>query len=114
MSAAASSSGMTLPPLQQTVLDDATAAALFRDLAACTKILAVRPKLSATGYIDPAAELTLDGAAAGLSNGALRAVQVRYLYDEREWCDTLLATPNGLRVVRICQEDIAATIETQP
>ena len=104
---------LRLPPLQQTVLDPATVQDLFRDLAACTQIIAIRPKTRAEGHIDAAATLTLDDAAAGLRDGSFRAVQVRYRYEDQEWCDTLMSTPAGLRVVRICQDDVAATIEPE-
>ena len=102
-------SDLKLPPLQQTVLDGPTADALFRDLAACTQVLSITPKTSAMGHTN--GTITLVEAAAGLQDGSLRGAQVRYLYDDQEWCDTLIATPAGLRVVRICTQDIAATLD---
>lgn len=102
-------SELKLPPLQQTLLDPATAADLFRDLEACTQVLSITPKHSAAGHTS--GSITLDQAQAGLSDGSLRGAQVRYRYEDREWCDTLIGTPNGLRVVRICTDDIAGTLE---
>ena len=102
-------SDLKLPPLQQTVLDGPTTAALFRDLAACTRVLSITPKTAAAGHTT--GTITLDAAATGLRDGSLRGVQIRYHYDEREWCDTLIATPTGLRVVRISTQDIAATLD---
>ncbi|MBK9992313.1 MAG: hypothetical protein IPP19_16735 [Verrucomicrobia bacterium] len=93
-----------LPALQQTVLDEATLDALFRDLAQCTQILAVIPKGAPQAY---AAErgIDLEAARAGLASGIFRGVQVRYRYDGQEWCDTLLATPGGVRLVRISVDE---------
>ena len=101
-------SDLKLPPLQQTVLDAATTDVLFRDLAACTRVLSVIPKTAAMGRTT--GSITLEAAAAGLRNGTLRGAQVRYVYDQEEWCDTLIATPAGLRVVRISTTDITATL----
>ena len=102
-------SDLKLPPLQQTVLDAANADALFRDLAACTRVLSVTPKTAAMGHT--IGSITLEQAATGLRDGSLRGAQVRYVYDQQEWCDTLIATPAGLRVVRICTQDITATLD---
>jgi hypothetical protein len=104
-----SESAPRLPALQQTVLDAATLDALFRDLATCTQILAVIPKGSAQGYANEKA-ITLADARVGLDAGSFRGVQVRYRYDDKEWCDTLLATPAGVRLVRICTDDISGTL----
>jgi len=101
-------SELKLPPLQQTLLDPETAADLFRDLAVCTQVLSITPKHSASGHTS--GSITLEQAEAGLSDASLRGAQVRYRYEGREWCDTLISTPGGLRVVRICTDDITATL----
>jgi hypothetical protein len=44
----------------------------------------------------------LDEARQAFLSGQARAVQVRYRYDAKEWIDTLLHTPAGVRLVR-CQ-----------
>lgn len=111
MSDTSDPSALKLPALQQSVLDAPTVAALFRDLEACTEIIAILPKTHATVHIKPTTGLSLADAQAGLTDGSFRAVQIRYRYDSQEWCDTLMATPGGLRVVRICQDDINATLE---
>jgi len=36
-----------------------------------------------------------------LIDGRLLGAQLRYIHAEREWCDTLLSTPGGVRLVRI-------------
>ena len=96
-----------LPDVQQAVLDADTLDALFRDLAQCTQILAVVPKTAAAGMVAERS-LSLDDARAGLTSGAFRGVQVRYRYDRQEWCDTLMVTPAGVRLVRICTDSIGS------
>ena len=96
-----------LPDVQQAVLDTATLDALFRDLAHYTQIIAVVPKTAAAGMVNERS-ISLDDARAGLTSGAFRAVQVRYRYDQREWCNTLMGTPAGVRLVRICTDSIGS------
>ena len=93
-----------LPDVQQAVLDVPTLDALFRDLAQCTQIIAVVPKTAAQAMTTPVT-IDLAGARTGLTSGQFRGVQIRYLYESREWCDTLLATPAGVRLVRVCTDD---------
>ncbi len=93
-----------LPALQQTVLDVPTLAALFRDLAHCTQILAVLPKGAPQAYAAEKA-ISLDAAREGLASGAFRGVQIRYRYENQDWCDTLLATASGVRLVRISLDE---------
>ncbi len=93
-----------LPALTQAVLDPATLDALFRDLATCTEILAVVPKISKQAMTEPVA-IDLAAARAGLASGRFRGVQIRYRYESKEWCDTLLAASAGLRLVRVCVDD---------
>ncbi len=94
-----------LPALTQAVLDPATLDALFRDLATCTEILSVHPKASPGAHVGETA-ITLPAARAGLLAGEFRGVQIRYRYESKEWCDTLLASPGGIRIVRICTDDV--------
>jgi hypothetical protein len=108
------SSTLILPALQQAPLDAATVAALFRDLAACTRIVSVTPRRAGAA---PRADaqpttITLGAAQAGLADGTIRGVQIRYFYDHQTWCDTLMARPDGIRLVRISESDIAATLAT--
>ncbi len=82
------------------MLDPATLAALFRNLAACTEILAVVPRSSAQTMTAPVA-IDLGAAQAGLAAGQFRSVQVRCRYDGHEWCAPQLAPPAGVRLVRM-------------
>jgi hypothetical protein len=106
-----SSEPLRLPPLQQTILDVATTDALFRDLAACTTIQAVIPKYARNAHTGPDT-LSLEQARTRLAAGLLLGVQIRYAYEGHAWTDTLLRRPAGLTLVRICEADIAATIES--
>ena len=109
---------LPLPPVQQAPLDPATLAALFRDLAACTQVLAVTPRRAGPPQREtPLTTISLAQAAAGLQSGEFRGVQIRYRYEGQNWCDTLMARPDGIRLVRISETDIAATLtpgETRP
>lgn len=102
-------SPLKLPPLQQAMLDAATVEALFADIAACTRVLVVIPKHAARTMTGEA-PIDLAAAQAGLHDGSLRGVQIRYRYDGREWCDTLMPMPAGcVRLVRICTDEIIQT-----
>jgi hypothetical protein len=103
-------SPLKLPPLQQAELDAATLEQLFSDLATCTRVLAVQPRRAVRSLV-PEAGVNLAEARAGLADGTLRGVQVRYVYEGREWHDTLLPLgPGRTRLVRICTADIAASV----
>lgn len=104
---------LRLPPLQQTVLDLVTTDALFRDLAACTRIHAVIPKYARNAHTGPDS-LTLEAARTRLAAGLLLGVQIRYGYDGHTWCDTLLRRPAGLTLVRIREADIDASVAARP
>ena len=97
--------GIRLPELTEAVLDEATLDQLFLDIAACTRLLEVTVKLHPTSFA-PQERVTLADARALIAARAVRGVQVRYLYDGGEWCDTLIVGGQGVRVVRIRQTDI--------
>ena len=92
-----------LRPLQQSVLDPETLAALFSDIACFTQVKTIIPKVS-PGVICGQDSITLEEARQGLADGRFRGVQVRYEYEGKEWCDTLLSTATGVRLVRVCDE----------
>ncbi|RME68455.1 MAG: hypothetical protein D6781_10970 [Verrucomicrobia bacterium] len=105
---------LNLPQLQQASLDPTTVEALFHDLATCTQILAIVPKTASRTHVEPRS-IDLASARAGLADGTFRAIQIRYRYDGREWCDTLMRGPDGgPRIVRICTDDIAASLQDAP
>jgi len=93
-----------LPALQQQMLDEETLNSLVQDLSALATILEVRGKGGSRSHANDEA-LTLGGAVGSLCEGKLRGVQVHYLYNHREWSDTLTASPAGIRLTRICLSD---------
>lgn len=94
------SSEIELPELTEAELDEAGLRALFRDLSAATTIEEIRCKQAPDRRAD-AAGTSADEALDGLLAGNVRGVQIRYRYDGQTWCDTVLATPRGHRVVRV-------------
>jgi MauM/NapG family ferredoxin protein len=89
-----------LPELREAELDPGGLRALFADLAAATEIQEVRLKRASTDR-GHAASLSVEEALEALLGGSVRGVQVRYHYDAQDWCDTILQTPHGYRVVRL-------------
>jgi len=99
---------MRLPDLQDTNLDTATIDTLFADLASCAQILSVVPK-AARGLVANKT-ISLDAARDGLQDGTFRAVQIRYRFENREWCDTVIPVlEGGARLVRICTDEALAS-----
>jgi hypothetical protein len=89
-----------LAELHESILDAETVERLFRDLAHCTRILQVMPRMASQVMI-PDQSISLDAGRELLLSGQARGIQVRYCYEDAEWCDTLLRTPAGIRIVRI-------------
>lgn len=92
--------GAPLPPLQVAILDEETLDALFRDIDRGAELLGVQVKASRSAYaaaeapsLGRARELLLCGVALG--------VQLRYRLGAGIWCDTLMRTPEGVRLVRV-------------
>jgi len=97
---------LKLPPLQQAILEADVVARLFHDLATCTQIRAVVPKRRLHTQVEEA-PIELATAQEELCRGILRGVQIRYLYEGREWCDTLLGLDGGrARLVRIATDEL--------
>ena len=77
-------------------LDPATIEALFADLTALAEIDEVLIKGTATTY---AGQAGLAEARRALANGA-RGIQISYRWEGTAWLDTLMRTPDGVRLVR--------------
>lgn len=90
-----------LPPVEEGLLNAAGVRALLDDVEACTTLLEVRLKGARQ---ERAGTADLAAARQALLLGQARGVQLRYRHDGGTWCDTLLATPAGWRVIRICQD----------
>jgi hypothetical protein len=89
-----------LAELQDAILDAETLERLFRDLELCTKILGVTPR-RARNQMVPNVNVTLSDAKVLLASGAISGLQIRYLYEDVEWWDTLIRMQQGVRLVRI-------------
>lgn len=90
------------PELRQAAFDAAELENLLLDIAACARIIEVVPKYSATGHVAEGPALALEDGRRLLLEGAARAVQFRYRYEDAEWWDTVMALPEGrFRLVRI-------------
>jgi hypothetical protein len=100
MSEASQVGAEQMPALQQSILDAPTIEALFADIAAYTQLVSVLPKMAAGVQVAPQGISLVEGKEALLA-GRLRGLQIRYFYEKRSWCDTLMQTPAGVRLVRI-------------
>jgi hypothetical protein len=95
------SDGSELPELHQGVLDSATLDQLVLDIETCTELLEVIPKFGPESYVGEETVIDLKTAVSMLVAGELRGAQVRYKHEGVQWWDTLMATPQGVRIVRI-------------
>lgn len=91
---------MDLPELRSGLLDADGLEALISDLAAYTNVYEIIVKSGATNHATPEG-IDLPAAHDLLLGGAARGVQIRYRYDDADWWDTILRTPEGLRLTRI-------------
>lgn len=89
-----------LPQLQQAELDAETLARLVSDIQALTEVDEVLLKGGSTA-IASTQRLSLADAVEALQRGQTQGVQVRYRYQGGRWWDTLLRSPQGIRLVRI-------------
>lgn len=87
-----------LPAVDEGLLDAVGLRALLDDIQACTTVREVQVKGGPTRRADDA---DLDGARRALLAGEVRGVQIRYEHEGKTWCDTVLVTPRGYKVVRI-------------
>ena len=70
-------------------------AQLFADLAAGAVVEHVQLKT-----IDSDGEVTLPTAQAAFDRGQAIAIQVRYVFENERWCDTLLTTDPTTKIIR--------------
>ena len=86
--------------LHQGTLDPQRLAELFSDLALCADVTGILLKGGALLHAGEA-PVTLAEARARLESGTVHGVQIRYRFEGRAWCDTLLRGQGGVRVVRM-------------
>lgn len=89
-----------LPELREEIVDDDTLRSLFADLSSLTRVLEVKLKGGPTRYASASA-VSLPKAEALLFGGSVHAVQIVYEYRSETWCDTLMRTPKGTRILRM-------------
>lgn len=89
-----------LAELHEAILDAETLGRLFRDLELCTTVIEIVPRAARHQMVvEPS--LTLEEARNKILNGTLSGAQIRYQYEGADWWDTLIRTPQGVRIVRI-------------
>lgn len=87
-----------LPPVHEADLDWPTVDQLFADITALGEVLGISIKGAARGRAQeggPDLKRAYDCLQGGLS------IQLRYRFEGVEWWDTLMRTPDGVRLVRI-------------
>jgi hypothetical protein len=89
-----------LPEMTNAVLNAEELAALVRDYRACASAVRIQLK-SGPGLVAPHASPTLDEALDLLLTSRVRGVQLRYEFSGCQWCDTLMPTEAGVRLVRV-------------
>ena len=91
-----------LPTIWDKLLDSNTLDQYFKDLVTHAEIISVQQKQSPMEYVH---ENTMDLSVARekVMSGDARAVQIRYRFEEQEWCDTLMQHASGVKLVRMQQ-----------
>lgn len=91
---------IALPELREALLDRDAVAELLRDIGWLGQLLEIRSKGGPTCHAD-AAPLDLETARRMLLEREVSAIQVVYRYLGKEWIDTLMNGPSGVRLVRM-------------
>ncbi|MCY1075670.1 hypothetical protein [Archangium lansingense] len=98
--AKASPENITLPQLQDAILDAETLEQLFRDIQRCAVVDEVLLKGGAA-VMASEKSVPLADAEQALREKQVAGVQIRYWYEGASWWDTLMHTPRGVRLIRI-------------
>jgi hypothetical protein len=92
-----------LPDVFEGLLDVDGLDDLARDLSQLAGPIEVTIKHAATQRTDETCVLSFEEALRSLVAGEVRAVQLRYVHEGTRWCDTLMRTDKGTRLVRMAQ-----------
>jgi len=92
---------MSTAPLLQAKLGPEDRAEYLRDLSALVEMKSAQIEEDAGTRA-----CRLDEAFAALESGTAHRVLLRYGYDGRIWMDTLIPDHDGVRLVRIAEDDI--------
>ena len=87
------------PQLFQSELNPDEVEALFSDLEFGAEVTHVQVKM-ASGMGAADSKKTLAEAHELLQLGEVVAIQIRYCYEQQDWCDTLMVLPHAVRIVR--------------
>ncbi len=100
--------GIKLAELQSGELDDDTLDQLFMDIQRHCKVLGIMVKGGAESYAE-GAQPSLTSALKLLREKQIRGVQIRYVFEDVEWWDTLL---NGGALVRLLRTKAPTQVAT--
>jgi len=92
---------LDLPELHQAILDPQTLDQLFTDIDQCTRLVEVMVKIAPQVHTPETTAFSLEQARQMFDEGSALGVQLRYVYQESHWWDTLMRTQQGIRLVRI-------------
>ena len=95
-------SDVEFPDMHQGLLDAETLAQYFRDLEHA-RVFEVLVKGAPRKYADEDS-FSLERGRELFEAGTVRGLQIRYLWNDAEWWDTLLRGGNGVRIVRVQHE----------
>ena len=90
------------PQLFQSELSSVEVEAWFADLKLGAEVTHVQVKM-ASGMGAADSKKTLAEAHELLQLGKATAIQIRYIYEQQDWCDTLMVLPHAVRIVRTKQ-----------
>ncbi|MFB6264067.1 MAG: hypothetical protein ABEL76_10655 [Bradymonadaceae bacterium] len=88
------------PELCQSTLGDETLAKYFDDLEQVADIREIRVKAAARARADEK-PTDLKDARRLLRSGEVRGIQLRYVWQQEAWWDTLMQTPEGVQITRV-------------
>ncbi len=89
-----------LPGVHSADVDRATILELVRDLQSCARIESVQARAAVRA--EPVNQSDgIESAVQQLLSGAASAVQIRYLYDDIHWTDTIMRVDSGYRMIRM-------------
>lgn len=91
---------LTLPDMCQSLLDSASLEALFDDYQKAADVHEIRAR-SSSRALNTEVVSDLIQALSLLQQKATFGLQVFYRFDGHEWTDTLIPSPQGVRIVRI-------------
>lgn len=101
------------PDLHQAVLDDETLTALFADVRAFGSDIEALPRRKRRTLTEEKT-LPLAEALAGLQQGDLLGVQLRYEHDGQRWFDTITRAADGWKIVRLNASQAARPVAPTP